>query len=198
MNCSTAEFEKNSILDDQARATYEYVYRSSEGKVILYSCIFVISLLGPVLCGGIIMYENYGGDRQKRTILNRLFSLILYNMIVYAIFKGILRIVRDINGLYDYDLALWFDFVCRTLKLNICLLYNQLTIIRFLYILVWKRMRVINDDLWTAFLRRTTFLVSGFTTTIPFMIGCKPNKIFFLSFAMIRNEVERENVHADR
>ena len=85
---------------------YMYLYGATPGKIVLYSDIVVSSLIGPILMFGIVIFEMFGGDSQKRTIVNRLLSAFLINAAIVSILVGISRITRDTAGLLDYNLAL--------------------------------------------------------------------------------------------
>ena len=55
-----------------AELLYESLYGGTQGKILLYWSIFQFSFVGPVLMFGIVIFEMFGGDSQKRTIINRL------------------------------------------------------------------------------------------------------------------------------
>ena len=57
-----------------AELLYESLYGGTQGKILLYWSISLFSFVGPVLMFGIVIFEMFGGDSQKRTIINRLLS----------------------------------------------------------------------------------------------------------------------------
>jgi hypothetical protein len=99
-------------------------------------CLIAISLgvqiIGTTMLCGIIHYEHYGGDPQKRTILNQLVSfisicLILGNLLPVNIFLWRLTI-----GPINPTVATYLFFVSRSgLSISILLSLNQLIIIRY-------------------------------------------------------------------
>ena len=91
---------KNKVL-------YNYLYGDIEWKIILYTTIFLIMFVGPILMFGIVVFEIFGGDSQKRTIINRLLSGFLINAAIFGIMIGVSRIVRDCYGLVDSRLSLF-------------------------------------------------------------------------------------------
>ena len=163
------EFEnKSSIL-------YDYLYGDMSGKIILYVNILLSSLIGPILMFGIVIFEMFGGDSQKRTIMNRLLSAILINLAILNMMLGICRIVRDLVGPFGYNTALFFRISASFFKLNAYSFYNTLTICRFLFIVVWKRMKGIQDKFWAYFLYLWAYVFSFWYITQLILAGLHPN-----------------------
>ena len=158
-----------------AELLYESLYGGTQGKILLYWSIFQFSFVGPVLMFGIVIFEMFGGDSQKRTIINRLLSAILINTAIWSILGGVVRIVRDTCGLIDLDLALFFRLSLIFLRTSIYIFYNLLTISRFLFIVVWKRMRGVQDKFWMLFLTITTYLISFLFVGLIWLSGTHPN-----------------------
>lgn len=189
----------DTVLNNQSEMAYQYLYGGVEGKICLYLYLVLSMGVGSVLSGGIVYYENFGGDPQKRSILNRLLSMILVCLMMFAISKGTWRIVRDVNGLLSYDLCLWIQFCGYWLKLCIMLFYCELTILRHLFIVVWKRMRVINDELLAFTLMISSITVSFFGPIIPMMYGAQLlDGTFVVPSIMSKNESDRVNPALDR
>lgn len=158
-----------------AELVYESLYGGTQGKILLYWSIFLFSVVGPLLMLGIVFFEMFGGDSQKRTIINRLLSAILINTAIWSILWGITRVVRDTCGLVDYNLALFFRLSSIFLRTSIYIFYNLLTISRFLFIVVWKRMRGVQDKFWMLFLTITAYLLSFWIVGLIFISGAHPN-----------------------
>ena len=135
---------KNEIL-------YEFLYGDIDGKIILYITISFIFLIGPILMFGIVAFEMFGGDPQKRTIINRLLSGFLVNCATFGLMMGVSRIIRDGYGLVDSRLGMWLQFTRMVLSNAAYLYYFNLTIWRYLFIVVWKRMRGVQDEFFSTF-----------------------------------------------
>merc|ERR1711974_168652 len=95
--------------NSSAIVLYEHMYGTAEGKIVLYTSLFLVDVVGPVLAIGIVFYENFGGDRQKRTIVNRLLSFGVGNIAVYCVLSGTFRVIRDTCGLLDYRMMVWIN-----------------------------------------------------------------------------------------
>ena len=124
------------VFDNRSVILYDYLYGDVTGKTTLYINILLSSLLGPTLMFGIVIFEMFGGDSQKRTIMNRLLSAIFINCAILSIILGICRIARDVVGPFDYNTALFFRISASFFKLAAYFFYNSLTICRFLFIVV--------------------------------------------------------------
>ena len=141
---------------------YEYMYDDHVSYIIYYCVLILILVVGPLLCFPIVLYERYGGDRQKRTIINRLCSLIFTNIAFQSCNWSMLRIMRDIFGLLPTHITNIVALISNTVELSSLLFVTELTMFRFLYIVVWRRMKTIEDDFWNFVLTMSTFLVALF------------------------------------
>ena len=162
-------------FEDQNSILYDHLYGDMTGKTILYVNILLSSLIGPILMFGIVIFEIFGGDSQKRTIMNRLLSALLINSAILGIICGIFRVARDVVGPFDYNTALFFRISASFFKLAAYFFYNSLTICRFLFIVVWKRMRGIQDKFWAYFLWLLAYVLSFWYITELILSGFHPN-----------------------
>ena len=170
-----------SVLDENSELFYSHLYGTAEEKVILYVTLFHTSVIGPILCFGIVLFEMFGGDSQKRTIVNMILSATLCNLGIVGVIMGILRGMRDIFGLLEFQ-----DFVAGVLilqgffKVSLFIFYTLLTITRYLFIVVWKRMRGVEDKFWGAFLTSATYLMSLLMVCFTICGGFTPQTVHFI------------------
>ena len=164
---------KNEIL-------YEYLYGDFEGKIILYITIFFIFLIGPILMIGIVIFEMFGGDSQKRTIINRLLSGFLGNVAVFGFMTGVSRIIRDSYGLVDSRLGMCIQFTRMGLKNAMYLYYSSMTIWRFLFIVVWKRMKGVQDNFFSTFITLSIYVFCVWGNVGKIVVGFNPNEPLFI------------------
>ena len=122
--------------------------------------LIVNHIIGPILLTGIIAYEKYGGDPQKRNIINRLQSMSIASLIISTEIFGIVQILREIFGLIDFNVMIWIECLFCMCFCNALLFFAEMSVLHLLYIVVWKRVKAINDELWACFLAITTNLVS--------------------------------------
>ena len=140
---------------------HEYLYGSPSAKIAQFFLMFINQVVGTILLAGIIAYEKRGGDPQKRNIINRLQSILFENMIVVKTVIGIGKLSREIFGLIDFSVMIWLEFVIGIALYNITLIFIEIAVIQFMYIVVWKRMKQINDEFWSFYLNVTTSCLSS-------------------------------------
>ena len=165
MNISLEEnFGQLTILsvssNTRLERRHEYLYGSPSAKIAQFFLMFINQVVGTILLAGIIAYEKRGGDPQKRNIINRLQSILFENMIVVKTVIGIGKLSREIFGLIDFSVMIWLEFVIGIALYNITLIFIEIAVIQFMYIVVWKRMKQINDEFWSFYLNVTTSCLS--------------------------------------
>lgn len=151
---------------------YEYLYGEIVSRIIHLTVIVFIIGIGPLLCTVIVLYEYIGADRRKVTIINRLRPPIYINIALQSLIWGIVRIFRDILGLLPYALVTPLLALSQILLLSALLLATELTVFRFVFIVVWKRVKPFDDEFWSLALMIVTHLVAvSFLLTISFVGG---------------------------
>ena len=168
---STLYYDINVALDDAAVAIYRHIYGSSVAQVCYPLLISLPLVVGPLLCVPIVLYEIYGADPQKRTIMNRLLSFVISNIAISEFAWSVIRIIRHASGLLPFEFTEWVFVLRYWLMLTAILCYNQLTIFRFLYVVVWKRMKVINDQFWITVLGMSTYLIAFHSCVSTYLYG---------------------------
>jgi len=125
----------------------------------------VVSILSTVvyipLLSSIIWYEKFGSDK-KRTILNKLVSSICSTAILWYSIVQPTETFRYIFG----PLPAWmcnFHFILKNvLCIQLLLLYDSISVLRYLFIFWLKNPGGFCDDFWTMFVNLWIF---GFTFT---------------------------------
>ena len=161
MNGSLEETNNSALLsmsstDFKLNSLHEYLYGSLWSKIGYFWMIFICHIVGPILLSGIVMFETFGGDPQKRNVINRLLSLCCINRILMTSLLGICRVWRELFGLIDVQIMTWIEGFGQFFGLNVIFFVTEMTILRFLYIVVWKRVRVFDDGFWTLFISLLT------------------------------------------
>ena len=148
----------NYSLNIELDLFHNYLYGTIAAKCGFYLVMFLIHVVGVVLLLGVILFETFGGDPQKRNILNRLVSICCANQILVSIILGICRIYRDVDGLIDISVMTWLEGFGEVCILSTQFFLAEMTILRFFYIVIWKRVRVLEDSFWTTYLAAVTYL----------------------------------------
>ena len=142
-------------------AVYEYLYNTNLAcSLLYYGLLLIILIIGPFLCLTIVLYENFGSDRQKRTIINRLSSHGFLNIAISSVIWSIIRIIRDNVGLLSHSLAESITLISVVVWISATFFITEMVIFRFLYIVVWRRMKEINDEFWHYILLLSNILIS--------------------------------------
>ena len=85
---------------------------------------------------------------------------------LYCIVIGVCRLWREIFGLIDNSYMIGVECFVSILSSNFVFLITEMTIIRYLYIIVWKRVKEIDDEFWACFLNIVTTFYSSWMTMI--------------------------------
>ena len=96
----------SSSIDQSA--IYEYIYGDFPSRVSYYIVIFLIVTVGSFLSLTIVIYENFGADPMKRTIINRLDSFIFSNLVITFWIWGVFRILRDLYDIFQLYAVTFF------------------------------------------------------------------------------------------
>ena len=110
-----------------------------------------------MLCGTIISYEIWGEKQNNfRTIINKLFSLTQIQCIRYIWVLNSCIVFRTLYGPISLTSAKIFFFVPKVWT-GFCALFtlNEMIILRFMSIFVWKTIPPINENFFLAFLTMT-------------------------------------------
>ena len=156
----------NVSTNMQLERLHDSLYGSVPCKIIYIFLLVLTHILGPLSLVGIIAYEKRSGDPQKRNIINRLQTFGITNQIIFSTILGLVRVWRELFGLIDLHSMIWIECFSYIAALNFLLFFNEMTVIQVMYIVVWKRVKEINDEFWALFLIITTTCFSCWITTI--------------------------------
>ena len=155
---NSTDFFLNKLNDD--------LYGSTAAKIGFGFMLGIIHVIGPILMLGIVLFEMNGGDPQKTNLINMLQSLALINLIIFTCLLGGCKIWRQAVGLIQFDTMKILESVGYVILSNIILLMDQMTILKYFHIVVWKRVKGLNDEFLAYFCRFTTLLWSLTITLI--------------------------------
>ena len=156
----------NVSTNMQLERLHDSLYGSVPCKIIYIFLLVLTHVIGPLAVVGIIAYEKRSGDPQKRNIINRLQTFGLTNQIIFSTILGLVRVWREIFGLIDFEIMIRIECLSYIAGLNFLFLFNEMTVIQVMYIVVWKRVKEINDEFWAFFLSLTTTCISCWITTV--------------------------------
>ena len=179
-NIVKATILPNATTNIELHNYHDDLFQSIPAKISYYVFVFITHVIGPTLMAGIISFEKWGGDSQKRNVINRLFSYALANLLVFTCLIGICRMWRDSVGVIDSKIMIWIECFGYISVTNFLLFTNQMAVLKYLYIVVWKRVKELDDGFWGFYLSTVTVCWSSFQCVIehtPFEVRMRPFKL---------------------
>ena len=141
--------------------TTQFVYLD----IALWTSNILTFTVGNALLGSIVHYEWYGGDPQKRSLGNRLGShLVLCLMAAYMLKMGRITLLRYGTGRRHqliHDLIMALHYIC---FLCACWFANAITSLRYIQVVIWKRVREINEELTMRAIGISFYCMAGVLT----------------------------------
>ena len=142
----------------------------SIGSKIFGLTMYLIGFLGIFSVLGIIHFEKYGQDSQKRSFSDQILSFnCKMFMIVSPIFWGIAQI-KWLFGPIGHTMAV-FRYYLNSSLLCIPLGITESILFQCLMIFSWKKCAMINDEFFAMFFNFTNFLVAQIISVIRLMTG---------------------------
>ena len=101
---------------------------------------------------------------------------LLINIVLWSLLLGIIRIARDVVGLLDMNVSFFLRISSQFFVNAIYIFYNALTIIRYLFIVVWKRMRGVQDKFWSWLFYLSAYSLSFWINIVFILTGYHPDQ----------------------
>ena len=144
--------------------------------------IYFLGCLGTFSIIGIINYEKFGQDPQKRSFADQIFAFnCKMFMILFPIFWTIGQI-RWVFGPIGYVGANLRWYLVSSL-LCIPLGFTEGILFRFLVIYSWKKCAMINDEFCAIFFNALNFMLAQMISIIRLMTGGFVNKTIFTVYS---------------
>lgn len=151
----------NSIVQVEA---IEKIY----SYTLINSTFVVLYLLGIFSCFGlalVIWFEKSGQAGPYRTVINQLVSCRLEQVILAYAVCGIF-ILRILTGPLPWILCETANFLVHMMGVNIILFSLACTIFRFMIVIVYRSIPVMNDELLVRITVRITYTASILTVGV--------------------------------
>ncbi len=121
--------------------------------VILLVCLLT-QVCGNTMCLSIWSYERYGGDPQKRTILNQLTG----QLVMHCVFANLTSLATFMFRLAFGPIStFWVEatyFISNAhVGITSVFAFSEIAILKFLSIFIWKRLPPINEEFLGLFFR---------------------------------------------
>ena len=121
--------------------------------------IYLLRILGISSILGVIHYEKFGQDPQKRSFADLIFT---FNCIMFMITWPILETIAQIRwffGPVGYTMTIFKNYLGSCL-LSIPLGFTECILFRLLMIYSWKNCAMINDEFCAKFFNMFNFMVA--------------------------------------
>ena len=132
--------------------------------------IYLLGLLGNSSILGILHYEKFGQDSQKRSFADQLFA---FNCIIFMIIYPMMLTIDQLRWFYGpigYTLAISKQYLASCL-LCIPLGFTESISFRLLMIYSWKHCAMINDEFCAKFFNTFNFILIQMISMFRLIIG---------------------------
>ena len=131
---------------------------------------YFLSNLGHILLLGIVHYEKFGRDPQKRSLPDQIFSFNMVLGVIISIILSNIIIVRTLFGPIGNAITqLRYYFI--TSLYSIILGSTETMLFRCLMIFSWKKYAMVNDEFFATFLNLFNFMIGQVISIVRFFIG---------------------------
>ena len=152
--------------------------------------IYLLGIIGISSILGIIHFEKFGQDPQKRSFADLIFT---FNCIMFMITFPIMLTIDQIRwffGPIGATLAIFKHYLLSSL-LCIPLGFTESILFRLLMIYSWKKCAMINDEFCAMFFNMSNFMVAQMISVFRLMTGQFETKGQFTIFSGIEANVEK-------
>ncbi len=141
-----------------------------------------ITVIFSVLVLGIVWhYERFGGDPQKRTILNQLIGMLAINNLALQNFALMVLSIRLIFGPLSLAEAM-IAFLAPSVVSSLVVMFilNEIIIIRCCTVVLLKQLLRINDDFLASFIKLANYGIAFLFVTFGHVGGVPNDDFIFL------------------
>ena len=152
--------------------------------------IYLLAILWISSILGVIHYEKFGQDPQKRSFADLIFT---FNCIMFMITFPIMLTIDQIRwflGPVGYTMAIFKHYLASCL-LCIPLGFTESILFRLLMIYSWKKCAMINDEFCAMFFNMFNFMVAQMISGFRLMTGQFEIKEIFTIFSGVEVNVEK-------
>ena len=130
--------------------------------LLTVACAFTM-FVGILLCLGLIYYEQCLNDRY-RTLINELYALILFYIILNLVYGNFVIILRIYYTSAPYYVCYSYNLVMYFFMTSVCLTLNQAMLVKYLYCCYYKMIGLLDEQFWLLYLKWFNVVVAGYTS----------------------------------
>ena len=186
MNCSSLDNDSDCLSLDNNNEIGDI---RISAKIISF-IIYFFGMLGISSLLGIIHYEKFGQDPQKRSFADLMFtSNCTTIMIIWPIVETITQI-RWFYGPVGYAMTKFKHYLVSCV-LSIPLGLTESILYRLLMIYSWKKCAMIDDEFFSNFFNIFNFMVAQMISMYRLMTGQFETKEYFTIFSGVEANIEK-------
>ncbi len=130
-------------------------------KISLTFASVFTALIASVLCYGLIYYEKSLNDRY-RTLVNELYTLILYHIILSTAVGTLVVVWRIFAHSAPPFICYGCNFVVYFTLSSICFVLNEAVFVQYLYGCYYKAIGLLDEHFWFGFAKIMNLGVGGY------------------------------------
>ena len=143
VSCRVWRFWQQNVSDDLEG---QFIDVDHDYYYYLWTSIIILTIFGNLFLGVLWHYERFGGDSQKRSLQNRLASQIIIACLL-SLNNSNFSPLNLPKRFASYELWLLHLKLQRALHLILLDLIVLHTLVVYLQVVVWKRLRECNEEL---------------------------------------------------
>ena len=162
MNNINLTIKYDNIAQDQNDPELDWNGRTISTLFVFIAIGILLEFVGNGFLYGIFIYEKYGIDSKRRTIINMLLSQMCFAYIFLNIFAMPFWIYGNFvssDGI-EYYFAIWTGLVITSVFYFTCFCMCQIMIIKCLYLTKWSTMALLDDYFAATFLGLSSILLA--------------------------------------
>jgi hypothetical protein len=159
-------------------------------KIAFMLFAFVGNFFNFFMFCGIIWYERFGTD-NKRTLMNKIVSLLCYNGVFYMTVTFFVDFGNYFYGPLSKSICLLIQVFRNLIKSNSLMFLNVLIVTKYVLIFCLKNPTSVNDDFWAFFIGLLTVF---FNLLLNFTVLSLPQKhsLFYYACTDIDPKVDED------
>ena len=181
MNIINFTIKYDNIAQDQNDPELDWNGRTISTLFVFIAIGILLEFVGNGFLYGIFIYEKYGIDSQRRTIINMLLSQICFAYIFLNTFAMPFWLYGNFlssDGI-EYHFAIWTGLIMTSVFYFTCFCMCQIMILKCLYLTKWSTMAMLDDHFAATFLGLSSILMAIVLSLIRIGMGEFSTNIHF-------------------
>ena len=127
------------------------LYELQPFKTILVILSLILTMLNLFLSSGIIWFERFGSD-QRRTLLNKLVSLVSSRLVQWMLICQAGDIIRYSFGPLPASVCAFLSIYKASVRFQVQLIFVAMYITKYIFVLHLKNPSAVTEDFWSLFI----------------------------------------------